>query len=399
MCKYTKLIHITSSLFLVSHCLTKLMIRRSRIIEFLVLFCSINLIMHEAAADSTIDISVDANDYTTGSTYNLNVSIENGTPAIVVDVYIALVDPTGGLMFLTLNPDGTFTLVPAMAADPDGWAPLVENLDIPQGFSVKDFPLLQYQFSGSEPLGQYTWYAVFVNPGTRDFVSDIGITGFTFSGGDGGGQPLFIVANQSMGGSLCANDMVVVNGQTLIAYGGSPSSGYTWTLSSRSTYPAGTTVDSITGVFHGSGGTLVVGTHNFSMTVSDGSQSASGDFTFTVDDQSAGICGAAVFQQSSLATINLPNAESGFAYGASLFVTLGDGFLGATRPLSWSLGDGESLPGGLQIDSSKGVIRGVPFSSQSGLYEFRITVKDVNGTVAVCPTISGFCPKYIINMP
>lgn len=397
MCNYTKLIHITSSLFLVSHCLTKCMIRRSRIIGFLVLFCSINLIMHEAAAYCTIDVSVDANDYTTGSTFTLNVSIENSTPAIVVDVYIALMDPTGGLMFLTLNPNGAFTLVPG-ALDPDAWIPLVQNLNLPQGFSVKDFPIFQYQFSGSEPLGQYTWYAGLAAPGTKNFVCDVGITGFTFSGGDGGGQPLFIVANQSMGGSLCANDEVVVNGQTLIAYGGSPFSTYTWTLLNPSTYPAGTIVDELTGVFHGSGGTLVLGTHNFSMTVSDGSQSASGDFTFTVDDQSAGICGAAVFQQSSLATINLPNAETGFAYGASLFVTLGDGFLGATRPLSWSLGDGENLPDGLEIDSSSGVIRGVPFSSQFGPYPFTITVRDNNNTVAVCPN-AGICPQYIINVP
>ena len=194
--------------------------------------------------------------------------------------------------------------------------------------------------------------------------------------------PLTIPPFQQQSG--CFDGESVVNAQTLVAFGGAPLSGYTWALSNLSAFPAGTTVEPLTGIFRGTGGAVAPGTHAFNMTVSDGSRQTSGDFTFVVEqgDPVFG-CGAAIFQQSVLANINLPDATPGAGYGAGLFVTLGAGVLGATTPLSWSLAGG-SLPPGLVIDQAKGVVRGTVFSSGANqTYRFKIAVRDNNDRLAI----------------
>jgi hypothetical protein len=181
-----------------------------------------------------------------------------------------------------------------------------------------------------------------------------------------------------------------VNAQTLVAFGGAPLSGYNWTLANLSVFPPGTTVDQLTGVFHGNSGTVVVGTYTFTMNVTDGSSSVIGTFSLTVDSSTA--CGIEVFEQSSLTTITLPHAKSGSGYGAGLFVG------GGTPPYTWSLGTGSSLPGGLVIDMSRGVVRGTPLSSASGqTFSFTVNVTDSIGEVAVCPN-GGLCPTYQITV-
>jgi hypothetical protein len=145
----------------------------------------------------------------------------------------------------------------------------------------------------------------------------------------------------------------VVNAQPLLAYGGAPLSGYTWTLAPGSTFPPGTTVVPLTGVFKGSGGTVVPGTYFFDMVVSDGSRTATRTFQFNVETASGGsLCGKALFQQSVLSSINLPHAKAGRPYGCSLMVW------GGTPPYTWSLGPGESLPGGLVVVGAGRVVAG-----------------------------------------
>lgn len=223
----------------------------------------------------------------------------------------------------------------------------------------------------------------------------------------GGGPKLSIPTGQGQDGCLDTfnGSTSNVTATTLVAWGGAPVSGYTWTLSSGSTFPAGTTVESLTGIFKGTGSAPIAGTHTFNMTVSDGSTTATGTFTFTVNTASSapsggipGIgCGSALFQQGDV-DITLPNAKAGAGYGAGLFVTLGNiaGDSAAGKPpLTWSLGTG-NLPVGLVIDQSRGVVRGTPALTTVGqTFSFTITVKGSTGKIALC---RGICPTYKITV-
>jgi hypothetical protein len=203
----------------------------------------------------------------------------------------------------------------------------------------------------------------------------------------------FVVPGQTVTGMIVhatnGSTLYYVNNETLLARGGSPLSGYTWSVDNLSSMPAGTIVNPLTGIFQSNGGSLVVGTHKFTMKVSDGSKTATGTFTFIVNEYE-GFGPLAVFQQPmGVFNINLPDANSGSGYGASLWA-LGDGEI----PWSWYLGSGE-LPPGLTIDQANGVVRGTPNSSAAGnSYTFTVTVKDKNGETAINDGLS-----YHIDVP
>lgn len=183
--------------------------------------------------------------------------------------------------------------------------------------------------------------------------------------------------------------------ESLIAYGGQPLSGYTWTVATGSVMPAGTIVDALTGVFHSSGGQILPGRHKFDMTVSDGSTTATATYVFVVDTYDMTASGSIPmpvpvpeFQQPQVPYIYLPDAITGHGYGASLWA-----YGVSELPWSWYLDSGE-LPPGLVVDQVTGVVRGTPFSSAAGkTYQFTVKVVDRNGNVA----IPG--PTYVINVP
>ncbi|MEJ2104898.1 MAG: Ig domain-containing protein [Ignavibacteriaceae bacterium] len=203
----------------------------------------------------------------------------------------------------------------------------------------------------------------------------------------------FVVPGQTVTGMIVhttnGGSLFYVNNETLLARGGSPLSGYSWSVDNLSAMPAGTIVNPLTGIFQSSGGTLVAGTHKFTMKVSDGSKTATGNFTFVMNEYQ-GFGPLAVFQQPmGMFNIYLPDANTGSGYGASLWA-LGDGEL----PWSWYLGSGE-LPPGLTIDQANGVVRGTPNSSAAGnSYTFTVTVKDKNGETAINDGLS-----YHIDVP
>jgi hypothetical protein len=150
-----------------------------------------------------------------------------------------------------------------------------------------------------------------------------------------------------------------VNPQTLMAQGGSPLSGYTWTLTTGSAFPPGTTVSPLTGIFQSNGSRLIDGSYSFSMTVSDGSTTAHATFSFSVTTNSSDPPAVVPFEQLNLSNFALASAQAGFGYGASLYAD------GGTPPYkNWSLVAGSgSLPPGLVIDSARGIVRGTPQST------------------------------------
>jgi hypothetical protein len=124
-------------------------------------------------AELTYSVSTNQSVFTTGDSQTLSVSIDNtGGTEVTVDVYVALLLPDGTLLFIEYDVNtGLSTFNPGTVDNPDSWTPAVENLFITADFVLADFPLLTYDFTGLEPLGQYTWFIAFFQPGTRNLDS------------------------------------------------------------------------------------------------------------------------------------------------------------------------------------------------------------------------------------
>lgn len=209
---------------------------------------------------------------------------------------------------------------------------------------------------------------------------------------------LRVPPNQMVQAQQLADGSFSVCPQALIAIGGAPLSGYTWSLPTGSAYPPGTTVSALTGVFHGSGNGLEAGRdYLFDVRVSDGTRSASGTIRLRVarypDD---GIVGLPVFQQPmGVPVIRLQDGRANSPYGASLHVS------GGTPPYSWFedagyAGRGDFALSGLTIDMARGVVRGTIMNSAAGkTLRFRITVRD--NTDAIAAT-DGVGPVYEIRV-
>jgi len=233
--------------------------------------------------------------------------------------------------------------------------------------------------------------------------------GYKISSGESSSQTLPTGYIQTHPGSKTYNYVAPV---TLLAYGGAPkSTGYKWSVATGSTLPPGTTVDPDTGIFHGSGipsdgmfqgpGVLRANTYTFKMVASDGSKSFTGTFSFKVEDIPYYPPGslfpnpvpALSFQQPLGGTVRLPDATVGSGYGAGLMAS-GDGVF----PWAWYLRSG-SLPPGMEISKSTGVIWGTPLASAAGkTYTFTVNIKDRNGNDAA-PVGTTEPVKYTITVP
>jgi len=205
------------------------------------------------------------------------------------------------------------------------------------------------------------------------------------------GQPRILSASVKQGNP---NDFRI-NSEVLSAAGGSPISGYTWSLANLSSFPMGTTVEPLTGIFKWNGTSMPVsaGSYPFSMTVSDGSTTATGNYILVVTEYS--IVPTALFQQPSPLVFRLDTAIAGKSYGSSLFVTVGSSGPVSSNvylPLKWEFASGD-LPSGLTIDQHSGIVRGTPLSSASGNdYSFSIKVTNQQNEIAICP--GGSCVLY-----
>lgn len=131
---------------------------------------------------------------------------------------------------------------------------------------------------------------------------------------------------------------------------------YRWSVDSG-TLPAGLTLNPNTGVI--SGTPAAMGTSTFKLLAVDASnEPASRNFSITIDPPPL-----------SIATVSLPSAMQGSAYSASLTAT------GGTTPYTWSIASG-SLPSGLSLAGSTGVISGIP--TAVGTSSFTVQVSDAN---------------------
>jgi hypothetical protein len=213
--------------------------------------------------------------------------------------------------------------------------------------------------SGALPAGLALSGSTGVLSGTP---SSAGSSSFTITATDGNG------ATGSQAYSITINAPIAVNppnllggtvgtpySQTVTATGGNGS--YTFSVSVGS-LPAGLSLNPSTGVISGTPTTAA--TSNFSLTATDGN-GATGTQSYTVTINAAVV----------VSTPSLPAATAGTPYSQNVVAT------GGTGSYSFSVSAG-SLPAGLTLSPSTGVISGTPTTAATS--NFTITATDGNGT-------------------
>ncbi len=175
-------------------------------------------------------------------------------------------------------------------------------------------------------------------------------------------------------GSLPASYEINVYSQTLTATGGLTP--YTWSIASGN-LPAGLTLSS-GGVI--SGTLTTAGTSNFTVRVQDANAVASTKSLSIV-----------IYNALSITTSSLPAGYVGAAYSQTLAAT------GGLTPYTWSIMSG-SLPAGLTLNSSTGVISGTP--TATGTSSFTVRVTDANSkstTKTLSIVINAVLPDLVMT--
>ena len=186
------------------------------------------------------------------------------------------------------------------------------------------------------------------------------------------------------------------------AYGGSPLSGYTWTVTTGTSMPfPGLVISPLTGLVSGTiPNNTAAGQYNYSVTVSDGTNTYTSSAYIQVNacnsSSSPSNCSIPVpfsCNSGTLMDMNLGGLsvfKAGQPVGFSLTVS------GGTPPYkNWGVVSG-SLPPGTSIDASRGVLTGTPLSTATGTYTFTVKVQDA--TNATCPAAGASVAQYKITL-
>ncbi|HTW61905.1 MAG TPA: putative Ig domain-containing protein [Terracidiphilus sp.] len=165
--------------------------------------------------------------------------------------------------------------------------------------------------------------------------------------------------------------------QTLAATGGvSP---YTWSISSGS-LPAGLTLNASTGVI--SGTPTTAGTSNFTVKVTDAdNNTATKSLSITVNAVLA------------VSTSSLPSGTVNMSYSETLAAT------GGVSPYTWSISVG-SLPAGLTLNATTGVISGTPTAAGTSNFTVKVTDSASNtATEGLSITINAVLAVSTTSLP
>ena len=185
-------------------------------------------------------------------------------------------------------------------------------------------------------------------------------------------NPQLSVTTSSLGAAVVGT----AYNQTLAAAGGITP--YTWAVTTGS-LPAGLSLNASTGVITGTPTGPLVGTDNFTVTATDSespTKTASANLSISVSAPPL-----------SVTTSTLAAGTLGIAYSATVAAT------GGITPYAWSISAG-SLPAGLTLNASTGLISGTPTGNVTGAVNFTVKVTDsetptaLSATAALSITIS-----------
>jgi len=260
---------------------------------------------------------------------------------------------------ITVNPDPTLTGTPPAGIVGQAYSTTIVS-------APGTAPLTTKILSGTLPAGLTFNAATGVISGTP---TTAGTSMFTLQLTDSSSVPFTVTANKSIlisnpvppltliGGPQPQGEVGVAYTTALIAAGGVTP--YSWSIASGS-LPAGLNISPTTGVI--SGTPTAPGTSNFVVQVQDS--------TAAVATAAASIT---VVSPLTLAGGPQPEGTVGVAYTTSFVAA------GGVTPYAWSVVAG-SLPPGLAISSSTGVVSGVP--TQQAISTFTVQVKDTLGATA-----------------
>jgi len=253
--------------------------------------------------------------------------------------------PQGPQITTTSAPNGTVgtayatTLAASGGTAPYSWA--ITNGALPAGLSLA---ASSGAISGTPTAA-----------GTSSFAAQV-----TDSQGKSATQALSISIGSSAGSpaistsSLSAGTVGTAYSATLQATGGTTP--YSWSISTGS-LPAGLKLTASSGAI--SGTPTAAGSSNFTVQVKDAnSNAATKQLSITISTGGP--------QPLAIATSTLPEGSTSVVYSADLQAS------GGTAPYTWSVISG-SLPGGLNLTASSGVISGTPTAASTSNFTVQVT--------------------------
>jgi len=300
-----------------------------------------------------------------GLTIGASTGIISGTPTATgqFTLNVLLTDYSG----LTATKPFILTVSTALS---------ILTTSLPAGTLNVVYPTQTLSAGGGQP--PYRWVVVTTGPGnlppglTLDGVfgrisgtpTASGNFPFTLMVTDNNGNTATGTLSITVGGSIVITPATLPNAavgtaysQTLAATGGTAP--YGWAVTAGS-LPLGLTLGAGTGVI--SGTPTLPGSATFTVTATD-STKTTGQAAFTL----------VVSGPVTITTTSLPDATIGTAYSQTLAAA------GGTTPYTWSITTG-TLPAGLTLAASTGVISGTPTAAATS--SFTVTVTDAGGVTA-----------------
>ena len=298
----------------------------------------------------------------TGSPFSFSITVKDsaGNTSAAVTLSITIVNPLA--ISNTTLPNGTVSAVYSAPLTATGGVPPYSNWTVSGGTLPNGLTL-----SSSSAVISGTPTTVTGSP------LSFSVTVKDSAGSTSPAQTLTIkiVNGLSIITTALPNGTVgVVYSAPLAASGGVPPYS-NWTVSSG-TLPTGLTLNSASGVIGGTPTTISSSPVSFSLTVKDSGGSISPAQTLSIT----------IVSPLAITSTSLPNGAVGAAYSAPLTAS------GGVPPYSsWTVSSG-TLPNGLTLNSTSGVIGGTPITTTGSPFSFSVTVKDSAGTSSPAQALS-----------
>ena len=103
-----------------------------------------------------------------GESVSVRLEARNPGPSFAGDFYLGVLRPDGSTVMFFTNVSPPALLTTTIGADPRTFPPLVRNVFVPQGLNLAIDNVVSLTFSGTEPAGTYSVFAVLTGVGALD---------------------------------------------------------------------------------------------------------------------------------------------------------------------------------------------------------------------------------------